>query len=533
MFGIGRSSPQSSLASLLTIPHTESLLERSPDGLDNVAICSDRPQDIGVSEEISRPSEDQVTIIRGNQPEPRSVANSSRTSATNAEPTEPTVPPETRVVPSRSTYEEENSSATKILQQQVHVPQRSHTSSPTHSFLHTRSAARKFVERLRRGKLWQKLRNGKHSDSRQTISLPLTQDAQTMTEPAVDFTMASNAENITVSHTPTIAISDADERPPATPYFVQRRQEFSPMTIEAQDLLAIKLGRIQNQRKEATLKDKFFRRPTCLCGEGCHCKDDGSNPTTTAQTPDRSASLSNSYRHPLGPILLSSSTSSSSSAGGRTQHHNPSRHVAFTDNYLEPSNPSFPLRLISSEDDEQQQVSRQSTTTSMSATSQVTTAVNSSSSGSARNTGLPNLSDQHIDQLVDLFRLDPTRPRTRDALRVLRASRQPLELSTSQHSSQNVGSRTNSVSIASEEGSNGRVNSVPRNSTTSLSNLPEPRDMHVSHSEIHDATAATAVGRTHSSSEATVQPHSPQDGHPSLPDQLSADLEQLANHNQN
>ena len=536
MFGIGRSSPQSSLASLLTIPPSQVIQERSPEAFDSVAFCSDRTEDLRVSEEVSRPLEDQVTIIRGTQRQETSLINSSQTSATNAEPAEPTAPPEARSVPNRPTQKEEQPSATRVFHDHEHGSQGSPAYTPTHSLLHARSAARKLVERLRRGKLWQKFRNGKRSDSHQPIIQPLTQDAQTMTEPVFDLTLAPYTENILASHAPTIAISNADEQQPNTSDAAQRPEESGSLTTEVQQQLAIKLGRIQTQRKEATLKDKFLKRPTCLCGEGCHCKDNESYPTTAAQTSNRPASISNSYQHPLRSLLLgSSATSTTSPARGRTHNHSPSRHVAFTD-YHEPSNAPFPVRLVPNEDDEHQQVSRHSTTTSMSATSQVTTAVNSSSSGSARNIRFPILTDQHIYQLVDLFRLDANWPTTREAIRVLMASRGQLELSTSVHSSQNVGSRTNSMSVASEEGSsnqygsNGRVNGIPHNSTTSLSHLHEPDHMRVNNSDIHEAAAA---GRTHSSSDATVQPHSPQSGHPAPPDQLSAELGQLSNHNEN
>ena len=536
MFGIGRSSPQSSLASLLTIPPTQTLQERSSEGFANVTICSDRSEDFRVSEEVSRPSDDQVTIIRGSQPPPRNAATSSQTSATNAEAPVPTGPPQTSLL-NRATYDEQPTSATKVVQDTGNDVERIHTYSPAHSLLHARSAARRFVERLRRGKLWQKLRNAKSSKSHQPIRRPTTQDAQTITEPAINIMLTPNAESTIVSHTPTIAISDADEQQPHASNAVQSGGESNPNTTEALDPLASSMERIQNQRREATLKDRFLKRPTCLCGDGCHCKSDGSYPTTAAQTPDRSVALSNSDRHPLDHILLGNSNPSLPSDRGLGNNHSPTRHVTFTHNYHEPSNISIPPRIVSIEDDQQQPISRQSTNrNSTSVTSQGTTAVNSSSDGSARNIELPTLSDQHIDQLVDLFRLNTAHPRIQEALDLLRASRQPLDLSTSQQSSRNIESRTNSMSVTSEEGSltdyafNSRVNGAPHSSTISLSHLPETSDTPLRQANLHNSTTA---GRTHSNSDATVQPHSSQNRHPSLPDQLSTDLDQLSNHNDN
>jgi len=547
MFGVGMSSPRSSLASLETLPGYNPFNGPTARPSDNVMFCTDHlPTNTTEAQRPPRSSEDQATVAPMSTSRGRSLASSSQTrlSATHARPGgaassagEESTPNHPHAVPDSRTanaYFNRGSS-------------RNNRSSPFRSRFVATNAAKKLLEHLRRHMPWTKAPKFQPSSDHPETIQPPTKDTVITTDPislptpnpievSRPVSTAPPEEPRHAHILPTIALAPADTQRPellAIPSHDARPDEANEVTW---DPVAVKKERLRVQRRQLTLTKERLDQRVCWCGDECHCMG-GRRRETAASTSHRyadpsSLDLSNVPRHQLGHLLLRSETSSFRSQPP-LRNPSPSRHVAFAGAHLEASDPPSQDLSIPSEDGDEQRFSRASTSTGMTQPSQVTTAVNSSSSGSGgphlqgrRMNSLPIFTPRQLDRILDLLHVDRNRPETQDALRLLTLVSTPYPESFV--SGQGT-TRTNSIDVTPQrrsvllEGMNGR-SSLYYDSTTSLPDLPEPR---------HPAPAPVAMvngdhgAEVGESAVVTPRPRAPESVAPA-PDQLSGELEELA-----
>jgi hypothetical protein len=541
MFGVGISSPRSSLASLETVPGYNSSNGPTPRPSDNVMCCTDHlPTNTTEPQRPPLPSEDQASVGPMSTSRGRSLASSSQTrlSATDARPgraaslaeEEPT-PNHFHAVPDPRTANAEFNRGSS----------RNNRSSPFRSRFVATNAAKKLLEHLRRHMPWTKAPKFQQSSDHPETIQPTTKDTVVTTDPISPSTpnpielsrpvdTAPPEEPRPAHILPTIALAPADTQRSellAIPSHNARSDEANEV---AWDPAAVKTERLRIQRRQLTLAKERLDQRVCWCGDECHCMGGGRG-ETVASTSHRYAGLSsldlpNVPRHQLGHLLLGSETSSFRSQPP-FRNPSPSRHVAFAGAHLETSNPpSQDLSIPSEADGDEQRYSRVSTSTGMTQPSQVTTAVNSSSSGSGgprlqgrRMNSLPILTPRQLDRILDLLHVDRTRPETQAALRLLTLVSTPYPESFV--SGQGT-TRTNSMDVVPErhsvllEGMNGR-SSFLNDSTMSLSDLPEPGPAPPAPAAMVNGDHGAEVGES-----ADITPQ------PMAPDQLSSELEELA-----
>ncbi|MCJ1247148.1 hypothetical protein MMC30_004360 [Trapelia coarctata] len=561
MFGIGISSPRSSLASLETLHSHNSSSGPTPRPSGRVISCTDHLQANDTTPQgPSRSSEDQVTVALQESSRGRSLASSSQTrlSATNdrpegaassigAEPTEnnPTLGHTVPVSRDANAYFNPESS-------------RNARPSRLHSRFAARNTAKKLLEHLRRHMPWLKARKIQHASDQQETIPPMIMDGGIMAEPTSTSTPKPVEVSRPVTNAPTeectpvnnvriIALPIADTERPASS--ARPSQEVGPAEAneETWDPVAAKKERIRIRRIQLTLAKERLDHRVCRCSDGCHCMTSGTLETIASTSPRpsdlSSLDLSNVPQHRLSHLLRRSTTSSLFSHSLRNP--SPSRHVAFAGAHLETPYPPPQDLTIPSEDGDSQsrRFSRVSASTGITLASQVTTAVNSSSSGSGapgphqpsqsrRMNSLPVLTPRQLERICDLLHVDRNSPETQASLRLLtQVSASYAESVASGHGT----TRTDSMDVVPQrhsmllEGMNGHGHGNGRGeiyygSMMSLSDVPEP-----SVATVPEAAALTNGSRAEAEGGGSedVTPRAPESV-PMAMDQLSSELEDLA-----
>ena len=539
MFGIGMSSPRSSLASLETSYGWNPSSGLTPRPLENVRFCADHLQANTTPQGPSRLSEDQATVAQGSTSRGRSVGSSSQTrlSATHTGPQE-AASSTGHTTPNRPNLA--SAAADVNLQGPYFNPgaSRNAKSAPIHSRFAAKHMAKKMLEHLRHHMRWRKAPKIQDPSCKQEVIPPMTKDAGIMTDPISPSTPKPFGEPTPAKNVPTIALPTADEQHLES--LARSSQEAKPDEVKEEmwDPVTAKKERIRIQRRQLTLAKERLAQRVCLCGDGCHCMGGGTQ-ETVAPTSRRYGDLSNLDlsrvpQHQLDHLLRSSTTSSSFSQPP-FRNPSPSRRVAFAGAHLETPYPPPQDLSIPSEDGDEQRFSRVSTSTGMTLTSQVTTAVNSSSSGSGnirrqggRMNSLPILTPQQFDHILDLLRVDRSRPESQSAFRLLTLVSAPYaETSASGQGP----TRTNSMDVASTrqsmflEGINGHHPSTYHDSTMSLPHVPEPGEVPPVPTSLTNGHHVADTGD--SADDVTPQPRAPVSVAPA-PDQLSSELEELA-----
>ncbi|MCJ1479077.1 hypothetical protein MMC13_007761 [Lambiella insularis] len=447
LFGIGRTSTQSSLASLETVADFQSSRRRSFGALNSVSACSNHVDDLS-SQRPGVFSLAQSTITHHSLA-PEVGADSSgqkRSSAIHIRQAESSFFAGKSLVRKRPTSDQVSFTPSKTTHP------RQGTIYPALSIPRgTSSTARKVFDQLKTKLLRRR-----------------TRDFGTMTEEEeAPFAQEAQAGS-SIAHN-RVPFSENDGFHQDDAKMTEHRAHPDELTDDEWDPLGAKQDRLRVQRRQATLKDQRGQQRICLCREGCHCM--GSRGTTTPRSIG-SRTLSNIPRHQLDHLLHQRVESSTDSSEAPARPHSPTRHhVAFTGAHVQDErtgqNPPG-IRLMP----EEFQFSRQSTSTNTTITSQATTAINSSSSGgrssrqqSQRVNSLPM---QPFIELLNRY-IEQARPEVITALHDFSAVHHPQPHSSPENE---LDQQTPSRTVPPGADSQGPL--LPRASSTSLSHLPDP-----------------------------------------------------------
>jgi len=307
LFGIGRLSPQSSLASLETTLSEDppdygstSRNERAPACTDaNLEAHGEAGGHIQSSEEPRQPLDmipaENVFVPPG--PHPLSLESQMHDDDTLAIDLSPPDPP----------------------------------AQPNH---HPTSTTRKILDHLTRSLRLRKTKKRQRSSVLRRRANRSVRDAGTITDPLAQFPPPKShveREPRTISRHSSIHSRCINEPQIMTSAAFERRPVPDGTTEGAADEVVAKMERIRVQRREATLKSRTRGQPKCSCSEECHCMGSGGS---TAPASLGSRVLSVIPQHPFPPLFGSSGVVPSVD-DTQIRHHSPSRHVALAGYHLE------------------------------------------------------------------------------------------------------------------------------------------------------------------------------------------------------
>lgn len=514
LFGIGRTSTQSSLASLETVSSLRSSRSRRIAVLTSIPACSNHVEDISL-ERRDPSSIVQGTLPHHGFPQKTSAVSSSQTrvSAVQGRPAEQLFYPEISPVRERLTSDKIPIAPPKSshLKQEATIPAQSGS-------LRT-SAARKVLDHLKTKFQWRRIRSRKVVKNVGTM----TDELAVPIDEAQDFPGSAVDEEV--------LSPSMDEPHPDVVDTAEHRAHHDELADGEWDPLKSKRDRLRVQRRQATLKYQCGQQRICLCDEGCHCM--GSKGSTTPRSIG-SRALWNIPQHQLDHLLREETESLSDSPQEPARHHSPARHVAFAGAHVEEERRDCQDPAGGRLTAEEFQFSRQSTSTSTTVTSQATTAIDSSSSGgrssrqqSQRASSLPL---QPFIELLNQY-IEQARPEVLTALREYSAVHPP-QLARTFPEDESLPQASSRTACPHAESQNP---TPPRASTTSLSHLSDPSDVLNSPAsdgaETQTTSGAATIIRRRGSSDLTPQTHAAANCPPPTTevnsDELSSEIAQL------